>query len=67
MKKSDMEKNQLTDSQVTTSSEETTEIAVVDKKEKKIAKTKKVSKKNTAKIPKKKLLKYVPKQIALLR
>lgn len=62
MKKSDMEKNQLTDSQVTTSSEETTEIAVVDKKEKKIAKTKKVSKKNTAKIPKKKLPKIYKKK-----
>ena len=62
MKKSDMEKNQLTDSQITTSSEETTEIAVVDKKEKKIAKTKKVSKKNTAKIPKKKLPKIYKKK-----
>ena len=62
MKKSDMEKNQLTDSQVTTLSEETTEIAVVDKKEKKIAKTKKVSKKNTAKIPKKKLPKIYKKK-----
>lgn len=62
MKKSNMEKNQLTDSQVTTSSEETTEIAVVDKKEKKIAKTKKVSKKNTAKIPKKKLPKIYKKK-----
>lgn len=62
MKKSDMEKNQLTDSQVTTSSEEATEIAVVDKKEKKIAKTKKVSKKNTAKIPKKKLPKIYKKK-----
>lgn len=62
MKKSDMDKNQLSDSQVTTSSEETTEIAVVDKKEKKIAKTKKVSKKNTAKIPKKKLPKIYKKK-----
>ena len=62
MKKSDMEKNQLTDSQVTTSSEETTEIAVVDKNEKKIAKTKKVSKKNTAKIQKKKLPKIYKKK-----
>ena len=73
MKKSDMDKNQLTDNQVpnneiSENANETTEIAVIEKKEKKPAKTKKVSKKNTAKIPRKKLpkiykKKYSPKKL----
>lgn len=73
MKKSDMDKNQLTDNQVpnneiSENANKTTEIAVIEKKEKKPAKTKKVSKKNIAKIPRKKLpkiykKKYSPKKL----